>query len=188
MASLPMPQTQVRQIRPSLPSLPDALNAPLAEAMTTSFAFLTVLDDIQAAPLPMLINQFEYSLRGSDEEEIELEIGKMALLYPNGKLTPAESDARIEIYIELLRDLPFDCLAHGFRQAVKASRFFPTVAEIREHADAMLRERKAKIFALSQLLLKHQREWRAPVADKDICSPAEAASIMAKLECLGAAA
>jgi hypothetical protein len=153
--------------------------------MTTSFAFLTVLDDAQAAPIPALIDQLEFGLRGADDEAIELEVGKMALLYPNGKLTPGESDARLELYIELLRDLPFDCLAHGFRQAVKASRFFPTVAEIREHADAMLRGRKAKIFGLRQLLLKHQREWRAPVAEFDLCSPEDAAAIMAKLARIG---
>ncbi len=156
--------------------------------MTTSFAFLTVIDAAQAASISSLINQIEFGLRGSDDEAIELEIGKMALLYPSGKLTGAESEARLELYIELLRDLPFDCLRHGFFQIAKVSRYFPTVAEIREHAEPMVRERKAKVFALRQLLLKHQREWRAPVADKDICSPAEAASIMAKLERLGAAA
>jgi hypothetical protein len=62
----------------------------------------------------------------------------------------------------------------------KVSRFFPTVAEIREHAVPLWHHRTDKVWGLRTMLEKHEREWEVPIAETDRCTPAEAAAIVSK--------
>jgi hypothetical protein len=136
--------------------------------ISSPYAYLPVIDDQQAEAAESLLAHFERGLEGSSEAEIERMIGKIALIYPSAKLTPAEAEMRLELYIELLRDLPFDCLSAGFREVAKASRFFPTVAEIRAAAEPLHRARQAKFWALRSLLMKHRAEWAPLIATERV--------------------
>lgn len=67
-----------------------------------------------------------------DEQEIELEIGKLvttlASLYPSTQI----GKSTIGAYVSMLKDVPLGILQAAVDQISVESRFFPTVAEIRE--------------------------------------------------------
>lgn len=132
--------------------------------------------------VPDLIEHYASGLVGASETEIERMLGKIALLFPGVKLTDLEAETRLDLYVDLLGDIPFDCLSVGFREVAKASRFFPTVAEIREHAEPMFAKRRARYYGLKSLLKKHQEEWTPPWREDDRCSPEQAAAILRDLE------
>lgn len=58
----------------------------------------------------------------------------LAASYPNFKLQPET----VEAYAEMLADVPPDLLKAAAKQCVAASRFFPTVAELRDAALALM--------------------------------------------------
>jgi hypothetical protein len=65
--------------------------------------------------------------------EVTQVLGVAAACYPGFKLEKRTIDA----YAELLADLPADVLTAAAKQAMAESRFFPTIAELRERAHAM---------------------------------------------------
>lgn len=69
----------------------------------------------------------------SNEAEIAKLIGVMAAGYPNTQV----SDATVEVYITMLRDIPQDVLEGSVQQCMAESEFLPTVAKIREKALAL---------------------------------------------------
>lgn len=147
--------------------------------MTTGYAFLPVISDADAAHLPGLIDWYESGMAPSPSEEIRRMVTKIATLYPSAKISDQEAEMRMELYTELLADIPFDCLSAGFKAVAKSSRFFPSVAEIRERAEPMMYERRAKINGMRNLLRKHEKEWQSDAGD-DVCTPEEAAAIIKK--------
>lgn len=138
----------------SPPSLPALLDAAVKRAQGTRFAYLDPPTDDELALIPATIARLEAAMSPASEDAVMTMIGKMALLFPAGKLTGAESAARLELYLDLLGDLPADVLSFAFREVAMASRFFPTVAEIREAAEPMMHERRATIAVLRSLLMK----------------------------------
>ena len=66
----------------------------------------------------------------SNEAEIAKLIGVMAAGYPNVQV----SDATIEVYVTMLRDVPLDTLTASVQQCMAESEFLPTVAKIRNKA------------------------------------------------------
>lgn len=143
---------------------------PLRKALTSSYAFLPLVGPDEAAAIPAVIDELERGLVGSTEAQIDRMVTKLALLYPSARISDAEAGARLELYVELLCDIPFDILSGAFRTIAQTSKFFPTVAEIREAASGALADRKARLFALRQLALKHCREWKRspdPIGDEE---------------------
>lgn len=69
----------------------------------------------------------------SNEAEIAKLIGVMAAAYPNTQVT----DATIEVYITMLKDIPLELLTVSVQQCMAESEFLPTVAKIREKALAL---------------------------------------------------
>ncbi len=59
----------------------------------------------------------------------------MAAAYPAVGI----SEATIDVYVRELFDVPLAMLKRATSQALESCRFFPTVAELREKADAMCR-------------------------------------------------
>lgn len=146
--------------------------------MTASFANLPVVGPDDAAAIPAIIADIERTLAPSSEEQIDRMVTKIALLFPAVKLSEKEAGARMELYVDLLSDIPFDILSGAFRVVAQRSRFFPTVAEIREAAAKPLAERKGQVIALRQLRMKHDREWRDPVAVMNSQDRAECSEIL----------
>jgi hypothetical protein len=69
----------------------------------------------------------------SNEAEIAKMIGILAAGFPSAKIT----DATIEVYIRLLKDLPLDVLTTAIEQCVTECEFFPTIAKIRDKVLAL---------------------------------------------------
>ncbi len=163
------------------PSIDERLAEPLRQAQSQVFAYLPVVDEQQAAAIPALIIHYRAGLAPSTDDDIERMITKIALLYPGAKLSDKEMDARLELYTELLRDIPYDLLTRAFRTVAQNSRFFPTVAEIREAAADAIRERRSKIHALMMLKMKHEQEWVPPIAEADRVAPGDTARLLAEV-------
>jgi hypothetical protein len=108
-------------------------------------------------------------------------VTKMSLAYPNARLSDVEATERMQLYAELLRDIPFDILSSAFRRVVQTNRFFPTVAEIREAAAPGLAARRGTIVGLRLLLHKHDREWSPPIPENDRVKPGDTARILAEV-------
>lgn len=168
--------TQRQKIQWSEPSLPAALEGPVRQAMTAPFAYLPILSDEEVKPIPALVECFEKGLQGCDEDEVERMVGTLATIFPPAKISDKEAVLRTATYVNLLSDIPLDCLSKGFRKVAQISRFFPTVAEIREQAEPFVQERRSKMWALKHLLQKHNDKWRPEVEDR--CTPEEAREII----------
>lgn len=56
--------------------------------------------------------------------------GLLAVAYPPPKLTHAEADLQMAVYVDMLAGLPRDILAAAARRALATSKFFPTIAEL----------------------------------------------------------
>ena len=87
----------------------------------------------------------------------------------------------------LTKHLPHDIAAHAIDEAVKQSRFTPTAAEILAIAEPMLAERRKQRKRLDVLVNGERPEqampWKAeaqPFADVEVCTPEDAAAIMAE--------
>ena len=118
--------------------------------------------------IPAMLADMQAGLAPSPEESIERLVGQMALLFPAGKLSQAETDARLDLYIDLLHDIPFDVLATAFKRVAQISKFFPTVAEIREAATPALRARRNKVNALKALAQKHRLDGEVERPDRPL--------------------
>lgn len=66
----------------------------------------------------------------SNEAEISKLVGVMAAAYPHTQVT----DATIEVYITMLKDIPLDLLTTSVQQCMAESEFMPTIAKLREKA------------------------------------------------------
>lgn len=66
----------------------------------------------------------------SNEAEIAKLVGVMAAGFPNTQV----SDATVEVYIVMLKDIPLEILTVAVQQCMAESEFLPTVAKVREKA------------------------------------------------------
>lgn len=69
----------------------------------------------------------------------QVALGEMLTAVAEGMGEQA-SEARLEIFTHALCDLPLDAVRAAFDEHVKASRFFPRPAEIRERAKALVKD------------------------------------------------
>jgi len=70
----------------------------------------------------------------SNEAEIAKLVGAMSASFPNTNVT----DATVEVYISMLKDIPLDVLATSVEQCMAESEFFPTIAKLRNRALALV--------------------------------------------------
>jgi hypothetical protein len=109
---------------------------------------------------------------------------KLALGYPNQKLTDVEAEARMELYAEQLADIPYDMLGPAFAAAIRTLKFFPTIAELRDLATAQpAPPRRRRQHRIEMLLAAHGRR-PAEAADGPI-DEAEMNATNAALQKLG---
>jgi hypothetical protein len=65
----------------------------------------------------------------STDEQILMALGPLFVAFPNGKAT----EETLNLYKMMLRDIEPDALVHAVLEAIRVCKFFPTIAEIREH-------------------------------------------------------
>lgn len=106
--------------------------------------------------------------RGSSPERIASLVGTAALGYAAGRLSERESASRLKLYQVELADIDSDVLAQAFRAVVRACKFFPTIAEIRDAARSVPAPRRMVIAARLRRLLA----TRAVAAMPDVVDPA----------------
>lgn len=148
---------------------------------------MPMLEPEQVPEVKSAISLFEGSLTPCPPEHIKRLMTKLGAAFPAGKLTDGEVAAREAVYVELLGDIPLDILANAFKKAGQTCRFFPSAAEIREHARPELSKRKWRLFCLNRMLAKYERDYRPPLGPNEVCKPEEARAIVAEvLERVGA--
>lgn len=140
----------------------------------------------QRAQLAALVPAYEASLTAADSDAIALAIAEMSLAYPAQKVSADEMEKRLDLYAAGLSDLAPDVLARACAKAMQVCRFFPSIAEIREHAGEMS-VRHFRLFRIKHLIAEHDRRWKAeqPAAPMSEADRAEYERIMKRM---GAAA
>lgn len=105
------------------------------------------------------------------EVEIAKLVGIMAAAYPNTQV----SDATVEVYITMLKDIPLDILTASVQQCMAESEFFPTVARIREKSLALIRPVAPEPLEAWGIVLKEIQRvgfYRSPKFDDPIIAKA----------------
>ena len=110
-----------------------------------------------------------------DKGSVESMLALLASVKRRRQNSEAEAGAQLEQYWQGLRDVPLDDLRHAYDALLKGSPWFPDISDIIAAARGgpVARYRRRCLIARS-LIMKHEREWIAPVA---LCSPEEAARI-----------
>lgn len=169
----------------SAPSLPAALVEPVRQASGLEFSYVPVVSADVAKLIPGALVDLQAAAAPSTEGDVEGLITQMALLFPAGKLSDAETATRLDLYIDLLQDVPFDILRSAFKAVAQTSRFFPTIAEIREAATPALRDRRNKINALKVLEMKHRLDGEPVRTEQPAMTAADITEANAAFEKLG---
>jgi hypothetical protein len=112
----------------------------------------------------------------SNEAEIAKLVGAMAATFPNTNVT----DATIEVYISMLKDIPLEVLTASVEQSMAESEFFPTIARLRNKALALTAPaRKDPMDAWGEVVREIQRTgfYRSPSFEDPLIAKA--------VDCLG---
>jgi hypothetical protein len=96
------------------------------------------------------------SLEPAPPHRIVTMVGKLAIAFPQQKLSDDEADVRIEQYTEGLDDIPIDILTDAYKTAIKTRTFFPTVAELRALCGELAR-RKWRLSRINSLIASAAR-------------------------------
>ncbi|MFZ2996255.1 hypothetical protein [Sphingobium sp.] len=102
-----------------------------------------------------------------DEEDIDTIIAGLAIALPRKKDTAQTDGVKLDIYATALADVPLVDLRAAADAMIKTARFFPTVAEIRAAASKAGGPRSARIARAQLMIMRHDRDWTAPVAPAD---------------------
>lgn len=105
------------------------------------------------------------------EAEIAKLVGVMAVAYPSTQV----SDATVEVYVSMLKDIPLDILTASIQQCMAESDFLPTIAKIRERALSLTCQVAPEPLEAWGIVLKEiQRTgfYRSPVFENSIISKA----------------
>jgi hypothetical protein len=65
----------------------------------------------------------------STDEQVLMALGPIFIAFPNSKAT----EETLNLYKMMLRDIEPTALVHAVLECIKVCKFFPTIAEIREH-------------------------------------------------------
>lgn len=99
--------------------------------------------------------------------ELAKVVGFLAASFPAAKIT----DQTIEAYIAMLEDVPIEILRVAIQQCANDSKFFPSLAEIRERVAAVTRPAKANAAeAWEQVMIAMRRDgfYKHPQFDDSI--------------------
>ena len=72
-----------------------------------------------------------------DDQEIEYKVGELVTALASMFSSVQIGNSTIDAYVSMLKDVPLEILTTAINQVAVESRFFPTIAEIREKAIAL---------------------------------------------------
>lgn len=114
------------------------------------------------------------------EEWIEAQIGTLSIK-PHRKATVADMAMILKTYVAVLAQYPRADLGYAFGRLLRESKWFPDISEILVHADYCRNTRSCKKVQAKVLLMKHEREWIAPIPEDQIVKPEEVAALVSEL-------
>jgi len=154
----------------SEPSLTPRLSELLAaKSIWETDGALPVLGGDDRAAAERALAVYAEHPRGTSSTRIGEMVGTLAASYPNGRLSDAEAKLRLKVYKASLKDIDLDILTHAVAKVVLGSKFFPTVAEIRETAGRLpAPARTVRAWRLRQLLQASE-----PAVIEDPIGPAD---------------
>jgi hypothetical protein len=147
-----------------------ALNAALRERVV---GHLPILSPAEIAEIKAAERAYEASLGTSSDELIAKVFGLLATAFPMRQVTEDEADAKLALYCRALGDVPPDALERAVDGLLKSQNWFPTIAEIRQAASPFFEPRRQAMYACRILILRHDRDYRAPIRDKTDWTAAE---------------
>jgi hypothetical protein len=159
----------------ALQTVPNSPRTPCS-LLSSDAALLSLVQDFQPGiaqrlPTPAererlaaLLPHYERALAPADRRAVEETIAVMSLAYPAMRVTEAEANARLDLYVRELSDLPTDILEEACRAALRELTFFPSIAEIRKRASG-LAQRAFRLSRIKHLIARHDAEWREPEAE-----------------------
>lgn len=132
--------------------------------------------------LPALVARFDERLTPAEPDKIEGIVAYLAMGFPSQRLSDAEAEARLAIYVEGLSDLPEEVLQEAARAAVRKCKFYPTVKELRDLAWPHFNRLQWPGVVLRSLIMKHDNEWREPIPEGQRVRPEQLRSLAKRLE------
>jgi hypothetical protein len=112
--------------------------------------------------------------------QINRMITRVANMMPSPRgLTDDEGDERMATIRQALSRHALPDLHAVFDAILRTCRFFPTIAEIEALIAPIRAKRMARVNRAQSLIMKHEREWVAPVTD--IVPVAELADLRAQV-------
>lgn len=174
----------VKQETPScVPQLPASLAEVLERVRLErpAFADLPLLEPEDRKEVPAALEAVEATLVPATPDQIAAALATVSFALPS-RMTDVDAEARLEVYIKALNDIPVDVLNDACMEAVKSCKFFPKVAELRQFAKPELVRRQWRKFLLEQLAEKHDRDWRPPVPACQLVKPEDLAKLRKRME------
>lgn len=101
----------------------------------------------------------------------------ISMAYPALRADIDEADARLELYVQELGDLPADILDIACRAALRELTFFPSIAEIRKRATGFA-QRQFRMMRIRHLIARHDAEWREPEPEAPMSAEDEAEMVL----------
>jgi hypothetical protein len=141
--------------------------------LANNAALLKLVDDVQpgiaqrvpsladCAALSRLLPIYEAALAPASLDEIEDAVTMLSLAYPASKSSVEEAGARLDVYAAGLADVPADILNLACMAALRASKFFPSVSEIRERCTG-LALRQWRLQRIKHLIALHDAQAPKP--------------------------
>lgn len=114
------------------------------------------------------------------DEDVDTIVAGLAVALPRKQNDGTTAEAKLDIYAQALADIPLADLQAASDLLIKTSRFFPTVAEIRKAALVTMGPRHSRIARARLMILRHDREWRAPEEPASADEARRASRIMAE--------
>lgn len=117
--------------------------------------------------LAALVPQYERALNPAGRNAVEDSVAMLSMAYPALRADIDEADARLELYVQELGDLPADILDTACRASLRELTFFPSIAEIRKRANGFA-QRQFRLMRIRHLIAKHDAEWRDPEPEPEM--------------------
>jgi len=117
--------------------------------------------------------------RPATRQQIAAIVGSLKAAFP-GSTDSDKAKVMLEHYVNGLDDLPLASLQNAARASVRECRFFPTVAELRERCTSH-RADANRLYRARIMIERHDRYYRAPLAEADRVKPAEIAALIRRV-------
>ena len=125
----------------------------------------SIPNDLKAA-LPAVIAQYEASMKPVRPDFLAAHLVKIGVVFP-GNRTSEDWAVIIATFIEHLGDMAPDIIIEACRQHVRASRFFPTVAELYERCKDLRDAREYQLSRMRRLVALPTDEERAELERRE---------------------